>query len=74
MAKDNKEDTISKSLLLNWLSVSDENIPVSDLGSWIEAKTNGNSILETNFCSQIYKELPTVSMASLYSCLCCTGM
>ena len=39
--KDNKEDTISKSLLLNWLSVSEKNIPVSDLGSWIEAKTNG---------------------------------
>ena len=45
--KDNKEDTISKSLLLNWLSVSDENIPVSDLGSWIKAKTNGKySILK----------------------------
>jgi len=42
MAKTNtKEDTINKSLLLNCLSVSDENIPVSDLGAWIEAKTNG---------------------------------
>ena len=39
--KDSKEDTISKSLLLNWLSVSDENVPVSNLGAWIEAKTNG---------------------------------
>jgi len=39
--KDNKEDTISRSLLLNWLSVSDGNVPVSDLGAWIEAKTNG---------------------------------
>lgn len=42
MAKTNtKEDTINKLLLLNWLSVSDENIPVSDLGAWIEVKTNG---------------------------------
>ena len=39
--KDNKEDTISRSLLLNWLSASDENVLVSDLGSWIKAKTNG---------------------------------
>ena len=40
----NKEDTISKSLLLNWLSVSEDNIPVNDLGSWIEAKTNETTI------------------------------
>ena len=45
--KNNKEDTISKSLLLNWLRVPGKNIPVSDLGSWIEAKTNGKySILK----------------------------
>jgi len=46
--KDNKEDTIRKSLLLNWISVSDENVPVSDLGAWIEAKTNGKYTILKN--------------------------
>ena len=46
--KDNKADTISKSLLLNWLSVSDEKLLVSDLSAWIEVKTNGKYSLLNN--------------------------
>ena len=36
-----KEYTINRSLLLNWISVSDENLPIKELGAWIGARTNG---------------------------------
>ena len=36
-----KEYIINKSILLNWLNVSDENSPIKELGAWIEARTNG---------------------------------
>ena len=42
MAQSKEKDyTINKSILLNWLNVSDENLPIKDLGAWIEARTNG---------------------------------
>ena len=33
--------TINKSILLNWLNASDENLPIKELGAWIEARTKG---------------------------------
>jgi hypothetical protein len=35
-----KEDTINKSLLLNWLYASDKNLPIKELGKWLEGNTN----------------------------------
>ena len=35
------EDTINKSLLLNWLYASDKNLPIEELKKWIEGNTNG---------------------------------
>ena len=32
-----KEDTINKSILLNWLYSADKELPLSELGKWIEA-------------------------------------
>ena len=40
-----KEDTINKSILLNWLYSADKDLPVSELGRWIEARTGGKYIL-----------------------------
>ena len=40
-----KEDTINKSILLNWLYSADKELPVSELGRWIEARTGGKYIL-----------------------------
>jgi hypothetical protein len=40
-----KEDTINKSTLLNWLYSADKDLPVSELGRWIEARTGGKYIL-----------------------------
>jgi hypothetical protein len=41
----NKEDTINKSILLNWLYSADKNLPIAELGRWIELRTNGKYIL-----------------------------
>ena len=41
----NKEDTINKSILLNWLYSADKEMPVSELGKWIEARTDGKYTL-----------------------------
>ena len=42
MAQSEEKDyTINKSILLNWLNVSDENLPIKELGAWIEARTKG---------------------------------
>jgi hypothetical protein len=35
------EDTINKSLLLNWLYASDKNLPIEELKKWSEGNTNG---------------------------------
>ena len=40
-----KEDTINKSILLNWLYSADKELPVSELGKWIEARTDGKYTL-----------------------------
>jgi hypothetical protein len=40
-----KEDTINKSTLLNWLYSADKDLPVSELGKWIEARTGGKYLL-----------------------------
>ena len=40
-----KEDTINKSILLNWLYSADKELSISELGRWIEARTGGNYIL-----------------------------
>ena len=36
-----KEDTINKSILLNWLYSADKELTLSELGKWIEARTGG---------------------------------
>ena len=41
----NKEDTIQKSILLNWLYSADKELPVVELGRWIEIRTNGKYTL-----------------------------
>ena len=40
-----KEDTINKSILLNWLYSADKDLPILELGRWIEARTDGKYIL-----------------------------
>ena len=40
-----KEDTINKSTLLNWLYSADKELPVTELGKWIEARTDGKYTL-----------------------------
>ncbi len=40
-----KEDTINKSILLNWLYSADKELPLSELGKWIEARTQGKYTL-----------------------------
>ena len=45
MKPTDKEDTINKSILLNWLYSADKDLPVSELGRWIEARTSGKYIL-----------------------------
>ena len=47
MKKDN-QDTINKSLLLNWLYFSDEDLPLEELSKWISAKTDGKYVLIKN--------------------------
>ena len=39
--QNDKEDTINKSLLLNWLYSFDKDLPLEELGKWIAAKTDG---------------------------------
>ena len=36
-----KEDTINKTVLLNWLYSNGEEISIIQLGQWISARTNG---------------------------------
>lgn len=44
-----KEGTINKSLLLNWLYASDKNVPIEELGKWLEGNTSGKySIVKNN--------------------------
>ena len=62
-----KEDTINKSTLLNWLYSADKELPVSELGKWIEARTGGKYtlvkkeqedvvfIVPYNFCNNVLK-------------------
>ena len=40
-----KEDTINKSILLNWLYSADKDLPVLELARWIEARTGGRYTL-----------------------------
>ena len=40
-----KEDTINKSILLNWLYSADKELSISELGRWIEARTDGKYTL-----------------------------
>ena len=47
MKKDN-QDTINKSLLLNWLYFSDEDLLLEELGKWISTKTDGKYVLIKN--------------------------
>ena len=39
-----KEDTINKSILLNWLYSADKELSISELGRWIEASTSSKYI------------------------------
>jgi len=45
MKEDSKQDTINKSVLLNWLYSADKEVSIEELGRWIEARTNGLYIL-----------------------------
>jgi hypothetical protein len=40
-----KEDSINKSILLNWLYPADKDLPIAELGKWIELRTNGKYVL-----------------------------
>ena len=40
-----KEDTINKSILFNWLYSADKELLLSELGKWIEARTGGKYTL-----------------------------
>ena len=40
-----KEDTINKSILLNWLYSADKELTLSELGKCIEARTGGKYTL-----------------------------
>ena len=40
-----KEDTINKSILLNWLYSADKELLIIELGRWIEARTGGRYTL-----------------------------
>ena len=40
-----KEDTINKSILLNWLYSADKELSIIELGRWIEARTGGRYTL-----------------------------
>ena len=40
-----KEDTINKSILLNWLYSADKELTLSELGKWIEARTGSKYTL-----------------------------
>ena len=40
-----KEDIINKSILLNWLYSADKELPIVELGKWIEARTGGKYTL-----------------------------
>ena len=41
----NKESTINKSILLNWLYSADKELHIENLGRWIEARTGGRYTL-----------------------------
>jgi len=40
-----KEDTINKSILLNWRYSADKELSIIELGRWIEARTGGRYTL-----------------------------
>ncbi len=40
-----EEDTINKSILLNWLYLANKNLSILELGKWIEARTQGKYTL-----------------------------
>ena len=40
-----KEDTINKSILLNWLYSADKELSIIELARWIEARTGGRYTL-----------------------------
>ena len=40
-----KEDTINKSILLNWIYSADKDLSIVELGKWIEARTQGKYTL-----------------------------
>ena len=45
MKPPDKEDTINKSILLNWLYSADKDLLILELGKWIEARTDGKYTL-----------------------------
>lgn len=60
MKSPDKEDTINKSILLNWLYSADKDLPILELGKWIEARTDGKYTLikkrtRSWFCSSCRK-------------------
>lgn len=40
-----KQDTINKSTLLNWLYSAPKEVEIEELGKWIESRTNGTYVL-----------------------------
>ena len=60
MKPPDKEDTINKSILLNWLYSADKEIPVSELRRWIESRTNDKYTL-------IKKEIEDITLLNTKS-------
>ena len=48
LTMDNKDFTIPKNLLLNWLYSSDRNVSLDKLGKWLENNTGGQYKLVKN--------------------------
>jgi len=46
--KKEPQDTVNKSLLLNWLSSADEDLSVEELNKWLTAKTEGRYTIVKN--------------------------
>ena len=52
--KKEHQDTINKSLLLNWLYSADKNLPIEELNKWLTAKTEGRyTIVKTEISNNL---------------------
>ncbi len=70
MTPNKEEDTINKSILLNWLYSADKNLSIAELGRWIKLRTNGKYILVKKE-QGIYKEADSLSATENLNRLSC---